>query len=70
MFMLGKKLKGNPRCITLLQHLNSIEEGNTWRVNYSEIGYRAKKLNVSWEDGAKVTTMIKKTKNQKPQNIK
>lgn len=70
MFTLGKKFKGNPRSITLLQRLNSIEEGNTWRAYYSEIGYRAKKLNVSWEDAAKVTMMIKNQTNQTNQNIK
>lgn len=70
MFTLGKKFKGNPRSITLLQHLNSIEEGNTGRAYYSEIGYRAKKLNVSWEDVAKVTMMIKNQANQTNQNIK
>lgn len=56
--MLWRKFKGNPRGITLLQHLNSSEEGNMSRVYYSEIGDRAKKLNASGSGGAKVTMTI------------
>lgn len=58
MFILPQKFKGNPRSRTLLQHLNSVAGGNTLRAYYSEIGYRAKKVTVSWEEGANVIMMI------------